>query len=294
VSIAAIYAAGIPPTRCRFDMRLGRASGEFGPDSRRKFSVVTLQEENVMVRRGLSVCVTVATILLVASTVQQAHAQGRRGGGGMMGMGGGQGVNPLGLVGNAAVQKDLGVSEDKAEKLKDIAGDVRQDVQEEFQSAGIDFGALRDLSGEEREKKMAEIRTKMAEIQKTVGDKFMPKIAEILDKTQMTRLHEIAVQAAGPSALKDAGVVKDLGLSKEQQDKIAAIDKDFSGKLTNVPRAERFAKMQEMRDEQLAKTTEVLSKDQQAKFTEMKGKAFDLKSLRPARGNRRTRKSEDK
>ena len=68
----------------------------------------------------------------------------------------------------------------------------------------------------------------MAEIQKTVGDKYMPKIAEILDKTQMTRLHQIAVQAAGPSTLKDAGVVKDLGLSKEQQDKLAAIDKDFS------------------------------------------------------------------
>ena len=52
--------------------------------------------------------------------------------------------------------------------------------------------------------------------------------------------------------------------------------------------------MQEMRDEHLAKATEVLSKDQQAKFTEMKGKPFDLKSLRPARSGRRARKSEDK
>jgi hypothetical protein len=246
-----------------------------------------------MVRRGLSICIGIATILLLASMIQPAHAQGRRGGG--MGMMGGQGVNPLGLVGNAAVQKDLGVSEDKVEKLKDIAGDVRQEITEESQGAGIDFGSLRDLQGEEREKKMAELRTKMAEIQKTVGDKFMPKVAEILDKTQMTRLHEIAIRAAGPSALEDASVVKDLGLSKEQQDKIAAIKKDFSSKLGGVPRAERFAKMQELRDEELAKSTEVLSKDQQAKFTEMKGKAFDLKSLRPAGGGRRrTRKSEDK
>lgn len=240
-----------------------------------------------MARRGLSVCVGIVTVLLFVS-VQEVHAQ-RRGGMGMMG---GQGVNPLGLVGNAAVQKDLGVSEDKAEKLKDIAGDVRQEVQEEIQGAGIDFGGLRDLQGEEREKKMAEIRTKMAEVQKTVADKFMPKVAEILDKTQLTRLRQIAIQQAGPSALKDAGVVKDLGLSKDQQDKIAAIQKDFSGKLRDVPRAERFAKMQELQGEELAKATEVLSKDQQAKFTELKGKAFDLKALRPARGGRRQRKSE--
>jgi hypothetical protein len=245
-----------------------------------------------MVRRGLSVCVGIVTVLLLASMVQQAHAQNRRGGG--MGMGMGQGVNPLGLVGNTAVQKDLGVTEDKADKLKDIAGDVRQEMQEEIQGSGIDVRAAFELQGEEREKKMAEIRTKMAEIQKTVGDKFLPKVAEILDKTQMTRLREIAIQQAGSSALKDAAVAKDLGLSKEQQDKIATIDKEFSGKLQGLPREERMTKGQELRDEQLAKTTEVLSKDQQAKFTELKGKPFDLKSLRPTGRGRRPRKSEDK
>jgi hypothetical protein len=247
-----------------------------------------------MARRGLSVCVGVVTVLLLVSMVQEVQAQNRRGGG--MRMMGGQGVNPLGLVGNAAVQKDLGVSEDKADKLKDISGDVRQEFMEEIQGAGIDMRGAQDLQGEEREKKMAENRAKMAEIQKTINDKFMPKLAEILDKTQMTRLHEIAIQQAGPSALKDAGVVKDLGLSKEQQDKIAAIEKDFSGKLRGLSGAERFTKMAELRDEEMAKSTEVLTKDQQAKFTELKGKAFDLKTLRPqGRGRRgRGQKTDDK
>lgn len=244
-----------------------------------------------MARRGLSVCVGIVTVLLLASMVQQVHAQGRRGGG--MGMMGGQGVNPLGLVGIAAVQKDLGVSEDKADKLKDISGDVSTERREEIEGAGIDFRGIRELQGEEREKKMAEINTKMAEIQKKISDKFMPKVAEILDKTQMTRLHQIAIQAAGPSALKDAEVVKDLGISKEQEDKITKIQKDFAGKLRDVPREERFAKMAELRDEELAKATEVLTKDQQAKFTEMKGKLFDLKALRPQR-NRRQRKADNK
>jgi hypothetical protein len=253
--------------------------------------IVTLLEENVMVRRGLSVSVGIATVLIVASSVQLAQAQGR-GGGGMMGMRP-QGVDPLGLLNSPAVQKELAVSGEKVDKLKDIAGDVRQERQEKMTEAGIDFRSLRDLSDEEREKKTAEFRTKGAEIQKSINDTFMPKVAEILDKAQLTRLHEIAIQAAYASALSDAGVVKDLGLSKEQQDKIEAIDKDFSGKLQGVPRAERFAKMAELRGEHLAKATEVLTKDQQAKFTEMKGKPFDLKSLQPTGGGRRRAKKSE-
>jgi hypothetical protein len=280
-----------PPTRCRFDLKLGRASGEFGPDSRRRFQSSNFPEENVMVRRGLSVSVGIATVLAVATSVQLVQAQGPRGGG--MGMRP-QGVAPLMLLNSPAVQKELAVSEDKVEKLKDIATDARQEAQEKAQDAGIDYRGLRDLPEEEQAKKMAEYRTKSAEIQKTVNDTFMPKVAEILDKAQMTRLHEIAVQFAGPSALSDAGVVKDLGLSKDQQDKIAAIDKDFAGKMRGVPRAELRAKMTELRGEHLAKATEVLTKDQQAKFTEMKGKAFDLKQLQPPGGGRgrRPRKSE--
>ncbi len=48
--------------------------------------------------------------------------------------------------------------------------------------------------------------------------------------------------------------------------------------------------MQAIHEEQLAKSTEVLSKDQQAKFSEMKGKPFDLKSL-GGRGGGRPRRT---
>jgi Spy/CpxP family protein refolding chaperone len=268
---------------------LDRASGSLRING--AISVVTIPEENVMVRRALSVGVSVAVLLLVVSA-QQAHAQ-RRGGGGGMGMFGSQGVSPVNLVGNEAVQKDLGVSEDKVEKLKDIAGDVRQDMMEEIQGAGIDFRGLRDLPKEERDKKMAEASTKMAEISKSINDKFLPKVEEVLDKGQMKRLHEIAIQAAGPGALKDAGVVKDLAITKEQEDKIASISKDFSAKQSSLSREERMTKMRELRDEELAKMTEVLTKDQQAKFTEMKGKPFDVSKLMQ-RGRRRGGRQEGK
>ena len=41
--------------------------------------------------------------------------------------------------------------------------------------------------------------------------------------------------------------------------------------------------MAELSEEHLAKSTEVLTKDQQAQFVSMKGKPFDVKLLRPAR-----------
>lgn len=243
-----------------------------------------------MVRRSLSVGVTIAALALAISTVQDAQAQGRRGGMGMMRP---RGVSPLMVVGNKAVQKDLGLSEENAAKIKEITDDVNQERQEQLAGSGIDFQGLRDLQGEEREKRMAEIQTKMAEINKNINDKFLPKINEILDKNQQKRLHEIAIQAAGSAALEDSGVAKDLGLSKDQTDKIKSIVKDFVGKTRAIPRdadrTERMAKMAELREEETAKVTEVLTKDQQAKFTEMKGKAFDVKQLQPTGGRRRRR-----
>jgi len=242
-----------------------------------------------MVRRSLLLSVTVAALLLAASTVHEARAQGRRGGG----MRGPQGVSPVTVVENKAVQKDLGISEEAAAKIKDIAGDVREEMMQQVSGAGVDFRGLQDLSGEERQKKMAEIQVKMAEISKNINAKFLPEIEKILDKAQMTRLHQIAVQAARSAALRDAGVVKDLALTTEQQDKIAAIGKDFEAKIMQIPRdgepADRMAKMNELREEQTAKTTEVLTKDQQAKFVEMKGKPFDLKQLDQRGGGRRRR-----
>src|SRR5580698_6280675 len=97
-----------------------------------------------MVRRSFSVGVTIAALVLAISTVQDAQAQGKRGGGGM-GMRGARGVNPLMLAGNPAVQKELGLSEENTAKVKEIAEDVRQEMGEQIANSGIDFAALRDL-----------------------------------------------------------------------------------------------------------------------------------------------------
>ncbi len=84
-------------------------------------------------------------------------------------------------------------------------------------------------------------------------------------------------------------MAKDLGLSKEQTDKIRTNGKDFAAKhgqafTAGGDRTRSMAKMTELREEQTARATEVLTKDQQAKFTEMKGKPFDVKQLQPTGG----------
>jgi Spy/CpxP family protein refolding chaperone len=248
---------------------------------------LTVPGEYVMLRKSLIPCVAVAALCLIVN-VQQAQAQRR--GGGMMGRGP-QGVNDLQIAGNGAVQKELSLKPDQVEKLKDLSQDVREEMMQQLQSAGIDFAGMRDLSGEERAKKMAEVQAKMAEIQKGINEKFMPKLAETLDKSQLARVHEIAVQAAGAQALLDAGVQKELAITGDQKEKLVSINKDFAGKLAGLGRggdpAERASKMHELNEEQTAKATEVLTKDQQAQFTKLKGKPFDTKLLRPARGGRR-------
>jgi hypothetical protein len=230
-----------------------------------------------MLRKSLGACVAIAALSLSVVNVQQANAQGRRTG--ARGMGGPQGVDDLMIAGNTAVQKELSLKPEQAEKIKDLAADVREEFMQQMQAAG--GGGGRDLSPEEQQKRRAEMRTKMAEIRKGINEKFLPKLAEALDKTQLKRVHEIAIQAAGAQALLDAGVQKELAVTSEQKDKLTALHKDFAKQLEGVPQGERMAKMQEMREEQIAKSTEVLTKDQQTQFASMKGKPFDLKLLRP-------------
>jgi len=223
-----------------------------------------------------------ASIVALSFTVASARdAFAQRGGFGRP-------QGPLMIAGNEAVQKDLGVKPEQTDKIKDLVADVREEMQSEFASTGIDFQGLQDLSREERQKRMAEIQTKMAEINKKINDKFMPKLNEILDKGQQTRLKEIALQAAGPAALQEADVVKALALSSEQQEKLKKLSTEMGEKRTAAftaggDREEQRAKATAIAKEHGEKANEILTKDQMAKFDQLKGKPFDVAQLRQRR-----------
>ena len=235
----------------------------------------------------LSRWVAVVAILLSASVAfAQRPAGGRPGGfgGGFGGFGGG---GPLTIVNNEAVQKELGLKEEQVGKLKTLGEEVREEMRAGGGAGGgrEAFQGLQDLPREEREKKMAEIFAKGAEARKKVEDKFKPKLAEILDASQRERLQQIAWQNARSQVYQDAGVIAALKITKEQQEKLAAVSKDFVEKQRELGQGgggggdEAQTKRRELSESRDKALSEVLTGDQREQFTKLMGKKFDLPQL---------------
>lgn len=220
--------------------------------------------------------------LAVGATAQAQGPGGGRGGG--FGRGGFGRGGVLAIMGNEAVQKDLGLSADDAAKVKTVADDFGTAMREAM-SAGGGPGNFQDMTPEERTKMME----KMAEINKATTAKFLPKLKELLSADQYTRLQQINWQNMGTGALSDAEVVKGLAISKEQQDKVTQLTDEYSGKTRELFQnggggGGGFEKMQELNKERDAKINEVLTKDQLDKFATLKGKEFDVAQLRRGPG----------
>ncbi|MEX2175314.1 MAG: hypothetical protein WD872_13210 [Pirellulaceae bacterium] len=196
------------------------------------------------------------------------------------------------LAGSEAVQKELGVGAAETAKLEQLADEYREALQQEMSAAGLSdaFRGLGDLPQAERDAKMIELRSKSAEASKKVNEKFEPKLKDALTADQFKRLQEIVIQSAGVAALASPDVVKNLGLSDEQQKKIAEV-------AAGHERAQRelFAgaegdfqalrpKLAELTKETETKASDVLTGEQKEKFAALKGKPFDLATLRSGRG----------
>lgn len=239
---------------------------------------------------GLATLAIAGTMTTAAFAQPGAGGRGRGGFGFGGGMGGAQ--SALMLAGNPAVQKELAVSEDQVAKLKTLGDEARAEMSE----ANGPMEDLRDLPEAERRAKMTELMAKRVETSRKINAKFKPKLAEVLDAKQVERLDQIALQAAGAQAYAEPDVVKALKLSKEQQEKIASINKDAAEKQRELfggaggggggDFQERFAKMAELnrtRDKDLAA---VLTSEQSDQLAKMKGKEFDLAQLRGGPGGR--------
>lgn len=229
--------------------------------------------------------------LLTCTLVGAAHAQapggqggrGRGGAGGGFGGFGGRGgsTNLISLAGNEAVQKELALGDVIKDAIKEINDAYREAIQKALGDGG-GFAGLRDMSEAERTKAME----KMTEQRNTVLAKFTPELKDALSAEQFKRLKEIHVQALRDQAYTDADVVKTLALKQEQTDKIAEINKDFATKMREAFQpggggggGDLRAKFEEMGKARDGKLNDVLTKDQQAKLKELKGKEFDIAQL---------------
>lgn len=245
----------------------------------------------------------VLTVMMYASVAMAQRPGGGQGGPPRGGFGGGFGgggfgggaQSPLMLAGNEAVQKELGLKEDQVSKIKGLNDDARKEMQSAFGTGGFGGGG-QDLSDEERQKRRTEMQEKMAAANKKVTETILPKLNEMLNDSQRERLQQIGWQAAGPQALQDAKLGEALKLTKEQKEKLAAINKEASDKQAELfggggagggDFQERFAKMREIGESRDKKAMETLTADQREQLEKLKGKPFDVAALRGGFGGGR-------
>jgi hypothetical protein len=216
-------------------------------------------------------------VVLALPVCQEASAQRFRGGGGRgIGMMHPHAVSPMYCIQNPGVQKELGLNKAATGKVNRLLTEYRDRARKQRESTS-DRGALR----------------------KKLDAEYGRKLNAILDKAQWTRLREIAIQVAGVDALQDPTVIEQLDLTKDQQDKIAGIietlaeldpaivdgaDEVVDSTITSILSAGHLghgahadagpAAYLEHRREQLDKVAAVLTKHQQEKFENMKGKPF--------------------
>jgi len=169
--------------------------------------------------RGLTALLAVSLLAASVAEAQQKKEQpnksqrGQRQRGGGFGGGGRGGGAPgaLQLIGREEVRKELKISEEQQGIIRELSQSARPDFRALF------GGNFRDLSREDREKKLAELR-------KTSEKKSKEAEADlyglILDEAQAKRLKQIVLQQKGNRALTEPEVAKALGLSAAQVVKI--------------------------------------------------------------------------
>jgi hypothetical protein len=241
-----------------------------------------------VVGRILVRCLPVAALLVAAMNIPYAQAQGEREG---QGQGQGHrhgrhagrmahGVNSLGVLHDEAVQQELALSPEQTDKVHELLDQVHEEWSRQMQAAGGGRGE-RSQSGEDRPRHFAESRSKFGEISRNVNEQFRGKLASILNPAQQTRLHEIAIQAAGTHAFQDAEVARQLGLTPDQQEHLTAVERELSQKFAEL-RSEggerhsrdQFSKVHELRQQELTQSIGVLTPTQQQTFAAMTGKPF--------------------
>ena len=275
--------------------------------------------------RGLTTLVAVSLLAAsVAEAQQQKRQRGQRGqrgqsrqrGGGFGGQRGGAGA--LQLIGREEVRKELKITEEQQGIIRELQTSSRPNFRELL---GEGF---RDLSREDREKKLAELR---ASTEKKSKEAEADLYGLILDEGQANRLKQIVLQQKGNRALTEPATAKALGLStaqvtkikaattagqKKQQELTAGLRGAFGGRGQRGQRGKKDAKGAKSKDkkntkrpsrEELTKRfadlrtkgeairaetdktiAAVLTAAQKTKFEELKGPKFEL--ARRTRGTR--------
>lgn len=168
------------------------------------------------------------------------------------------------------VRKELAISEEQAKEIEEAF--------KPFEELNGDFRESRNLDREDQQKRQQEIFKKGVEESKLAEE----KLNRILKSEQRVRWKQLWLQLQGAQVLLQPEVAKGLGLTGEQQDKmreIAASLRPRPGqpKLQDLSQQERqqfFADLNARREKAQLDMLAVLTDEQKAKFSEMKGNEF--------------------
>ena len=192
----------------------------------------------------------VGIALLATGVLAQAQPPGGMGGppragGGMMMMGG-PGIPGYWNLGSESVQKELKLTDEQKQKLRQISDTYMKQMRERG-------SALQGLSPEEVREKMAELQKESAK----AAEDARKQVGEILTSEQLAQLKEITFRSYAMSLLSNPRVLTQVGLSEDQQAKLRKVREEFQEKVQKL--------QQEMVDDAL----KVLTPEQQKKLKEM-------------------------
>lgn len=192
---------------------------------------------------------------------------GQRGGGGM---GFGMGYNPLQLLGRVDVSKDVGVTEEQLNKLKELNTKMQEARRKAFEEMRGNFNPG------DRDAMMAQ----MQKLQEKWNKEQNAELEKILTAEQLKRTKEIYVQLAGNRIIMDPAFQKDLGITEKQKEDIKALqakqqqanmslfEKMRNQEITREDMQAALEKNNKILDQELGK---LLTPEQAEKLKAMKG-----------------------
>lgn len=213
-----------------------------------------------VVAAGLAVCLVGGALWAQPPAAQPG---GRGGPGRFFAPMGGPGGRLM-LLMNPAVVKELELTEEQQAKLREIGQQMRERMREQF-------SGFRDLSPEEREARFREMREKMEaqvkEIQEKVNQILLPHQVKRLDQITFQMRARIGGGGLG-GLIDDQEMVKQLGLTEEQVQKLRQIRDEARERLRTLP--------QQIQKEAEEKAMNVLTEQQKQMLKELMGERFEM------------------
>lgn len=194
--------------------------------------------------------------------------------------------NLSGLLKVEAVRQDIQLTAEQTKKVDELRSQRKPAVPNVIQQGPIGGGVIGGAAPAGGRVQIAGT-VAFSGMELSNDPEFNKAAAEILKPEQMRRLKQLSLQAMGPAALLDRRVIRALGLSAEQEDKIEAVappDRSKSGgglvvRMVNgrveEPEAERDGAAWEA-------ALKVLTPDQRTKWDGLIGKMLPAAELRKA------------